>query len=629
MMKKSTLLLLSMAIAGSSIGQNRAVLQSSIANMSIKVSKLAVGNETIEAGANSPAAAGEPGDFAEDIVGDTEYDLQTNSSLCNRIVNHTDGISVVWTMAQTGGTFLDRGTGYNYWDNLLEAWGEQPTARIESDRTGWPSIAVTADGGEHIIAHNTNTNNLAISTRASAGTGSWTTTETLLPPVVADGNYWPRMVSSGADGNSLHVLSISYPQDPITEDFILYEGQAGAICYSRSTDSGSSFDKVHQVIDDIDSTFYFGFSSDDYAIDADGDEIGILIGGLATGMILLRSSDNGDTWAKTVVDTFPIPKYNYKTMISDIDGDMIADTIDCNDGSVSLLIDASGVTHCFWGLTSMLDDVIDEGIGYFPGRDGLAYWNDSRAIGDVDTIAFVVDQNGNGELDLPTGGTSTFPFGSYGTGLTSQPSAGIDEDGTLYLSYSSVVDASDDGSGRALRHTYLIESTDNGDSWSDPEDIYEDDFTECVFASIARKVDDCVHVLYLRDDQGGHSLSEDAAGNPTDPGNSGGDIVYTCVPRKAVGIQENIPLQSSLTAYSVYPNPFEGETQLFINLKEKTRITADVVDLTGRKVLELVNDEINSGRHTYTVNLENVTTGIYFVNLRLNNELYSQKVVKF
>jgi hypothetical protein len=118
---------------------------------------------------------------------------------------------------------------------------------------------------------------------------------------------------------------------------------------------------------------------------------------------------------------------------------------------------------------------------------------------------------------------------------------------------------------------------------------------------------------------------EDAAGNPTNPGNSGGEIVYTCVPRKAEGIQRNIPLQSSLTAYSVYPNPFESETQLFINLTEKIKITADLVDLTGSKVLELVNDEINSGRHTYTVNLENVTTGIYFVNLRLNNQLYSQK----
>lgn len=630
MMKKSTLFILPLALFGSAFAQNRATLPNSISTVKATSGKSFSGNESQQLSnpSTTPSTA-EAGEFAEEIIGDTKYDLQTNSSLCNRIVNHETGISATWTMSQTGGQYVDRGTGYNYWDRILDQWGSQPTTRIESDRNGWPSIAVNADGSEHVISHNTNTNNLIISSRAVAGTGAWTASETLLPPVIADGNYWPRMVAGGADGNSLHVLSISYPSDPVTEDWILYNGQAGAICYSRSTNSGASFDIVHEVIPAIDSTFYFGFSTDDYAIDANGDNVAILIGGLSAGVTLLSSTDNGDNWTKVVVDEFPIAKYDYKTMISDIDDDQIADTVECNDGSLSVLIDDNGTVHCFWGITRMLDDVIAEPYSYFPGWDGLAYWNTTRSVEDVDTIAFALDLNGNGTLDVPTTGSPTFRFGIYSTGLTSHPSAGIDADGVLYLSYSSVVDGSDDGAGRLLRHTYVMESGDNGDSWSPPVDIYEDDFSECAFASMARTVDDCIHILYQRDDQAGHSLSQDASGNQTDPGNTGGEIVYTCVPRDAVGIQELIPASSALSTFSVYPNPFQGQTQFFIDLKEQTRITASVVDLTGRTVLEIVSGELNQGRHNYVVEMESVTSGIYFVNLKLNDEMYSQKVVKF
>ena len=378
MMKKSTFFILGLAIAGSAFGQSRATIPSSVRNAAVKVTAPRTANESNAQVSNpSTSSAADAGDFAEEIVGDTKYDLQTNSSVCNRIVNHETGISTVWTMSQTGGQYADRGTGYNFWDRTADSWDSAPSERIEDDRTGWPSVAVTADGSEHFISHNTNTNNLVLGTRSTAGDGAWTTSETLLPPVVADGNYWPRMVSGGADGNSLHVLSISYPVDPVTEDWIFYEGQSGAICYSRSQDAGATFDIVHQVIDDIDSTFYFGFSSDDYAIDSDGDNVAILAGGLLAGVTLLTSTDNGDTWVKTVVDTFPIAKYDSQTMISDVDGDLVADTIECNDGSLSVLIDGNGTVHCYWGFTRTQDDVEADPPSYFPGWDVLAYWNSS------------------------------------------------------------------------------------------------------------------------------------------------------------------------------------------------------------------------------------------------------------
>ena len=76
----------------------------------------------------------------ETLIGTSTYDLQSNGSVQNRIVVHSDGtISAGWTMsAEYNTTYSDRGTGYNFFDGT--SWGTQPTSRLEASRGGWPSI---------------------------------------------------------------------------------------------------------------------------------------------------------------------------------------------------------------------------------------------------------------------------------------------------------------------------------------------------------------------------------------------------------------------------------------------------------------------------------------------------------
>ena len=51
-------------------------------------------------------------------LGNTYYDLQTNSSPGRRIVLHSDGtVSAVWTTSPDAGTgYPNRGSGYNHYD---------------------------------------------------------------------------------------------------------------------------------------------------------------------------------------------------------------------------------------------------------------------------------------------------------------------------------------------------------------------------------------------------------------------------------------------------------------------------------------------------------------------------------
>ncbi|MDQ3049214.1 MAG: glycoside hydrolase, partial [Bacteroidota bacterium] len=193
--------------------------------------------------------------FTTATIGTTEYQNQTNSSVCNRIIKSSDGtISATWTMAQLA-DWSDRGTGYNYFNGT--SWGAAPTVRIENIRTGFTNIGVTASGAEVVVAHEAT--NIHVASRSAKGTGTWSNTALGFPDV------WSRLSVGGSNGITLHVISqttgVGNPP---------FMGQDGAIAYSRSLDGGATWDKVRTVIPQIDSSFYLGFGGYAYSIDAKG-----------------------------------------------------------------------------------------------------------------------------------------------------------------------------------------------------------------------------------------------------------------------------------------------------------------------------------------------------------------------
>lgn len=110
-------------------------------------------------------------------IGNTLYQLQTNASVRNALFKSKDGsISAVWNYSpeyDATQAYPKRGTGYAYYNG--SSWTtENPSSRIESQRTGWPSIAVTTNNTEAIVSHNTTVDDLEFISRSSKGTGSWT-----------------------------------------------------------------------------------------------------------------------------------------------------------------------------------------------------------------------------------------------------------------------------------------------------------------------------------------------------------------------------------------------------------------------------------------------------------------------
>ena len=512
-MKKILLLSLLLSLGLIGFSQNRrATVSKSLQNQVSQ--KVQLGNDVSTGNAvNSPATVKlnhkSVKSINEDEIMQTKYDLQSNGSTpYGRFFIYDDGTrGAVTTMGFNTSNWPDRGTGYNYFDGT--SWGSEPQARIETVRTGWPQYSALGPNGEYVIAHAA-TGGLITSTRTTKGTGAWTA-GTLAAPTTPSGLSlsWPRMITSGTDHNTIHVIAITNPST------ILYQGLNGALAYSRSTDGGATWDKHNVVLDGMGSADYWGYGADVYSwIAPQGDNLAFIVSSPMQDLFVMKSADGGDTWEKTIIWEHPYPHWNGTTAV---------DTIYCPDGSAHGVFDNNGVLHVAFGIFRVLNGTTAGSYSFFRGYDGIGYWNENLPTWTGGTVAeqcnclnpetldqqgslvgYCQDLNGNGELDIV--GVS-----NYQVGMSSHPQLICDANNNLYLLYSGVIEGLDNGSLN-YRHIWGRGSSDGGQTWGDFIDFTGDllhQYDECVFPVIASKIVDnnYIHLIYQADTDPGMFLS--------------------------------------------------------------------------------------------------------------------------
>ncbi|MDA0890634.1 MAG: hypothetical protein O3A52_05730, partial [Bacteroidetes bacterium] len=445
--------------------------------------------------------------MTSEIIGWTTYDLQTNGSVQNRIAVHDDGtISAAWTMsAEFNTTYSDRGTGYNYFDGSNWIFSAPqppfPNPRLENSRVGWPSVIALGNGGERVITHSTQNSVLNQCSRASIGTGAWT--DAMIGEFYL---IWNRSAAGGLDGNTIHTIGLTEPTGG-TWTGSLYHGLNGALLYFRSQDGGSNWDIDTMLIPGMDTSSFLGFSGDDYAITAQGETVVIAYFNDWGDSFIMKSTDNGDTWTKTIFLDFPVDKYAIDEGL-DLDNDDTLDYVYSTDNCGALILDDFGDAHVFYGVMQYRDDdLTDASSSWFPGTNGIAYWNES--FGPDTTPATVQDtslwysdmMNNHWIVQAPDLNGDSIVFGIDSTGTyalyyksqASMPSAGIAANGDLYLSFSGYTETIDNGT-QVFRHIYVTKSEDGGTTWKTPVDVTPHDdwagMQECVYGSMSPIVDD-------------------------------------------------------------------------------------------------------------------------------------------
>ena len=558
---------------------------------------------------------------SETTIGGTTYDLQTNLAVANRIYAYPDGTkAAVWTMGFAAPAYADRGTGYNYFNGT--SWGTDPTSRIEPVRTGWPAYCPLG-AGELVVAHDF-VSGLQVSKRAVRGTGSWTTSF-VAAPAGATKVSWPRAVTSG---NTIHVIAVSG---------VAYQGLNLALLYYRSTDGGTSWD-VPRILPGLDAASlgaatgksFSGFNGDSYAFAAPkGDTIAFAVAEPMGGIWIMKSFDNGANWTKTTVFTVPVLTVAPSPVIPSI------------DGSISVTLDNQGAAHIVVGRMLVSDDDYSvAGNTYYPYTDGLIYWKegmpqlDTTQLGNLDVletngnlIGYMTDYNGNAEIDFPGVGSGQFPFGLYGTSLSSMGQIIIDEYNMIYVTFSScredLINLGATPNAQLYRHLYYIEKGNESNIWSNSHDLNDDiihSYDECVFASLAYSAHSgfgsLLNIVYQVDPEPGTSAGPDA----DVPGEN--YITYlTIIPPmslKPVDISKNV---------MVSPNPATDFANVLVSLIDSKRVEVSIYNIVGELVMTYNYGQQTTGYHTYKVNTSSLPSGMYLFTVKIGNEVTSRKVV--
>jgi hypothetical protein len=564
------------------------------------------------------------------VIGKTSYDLQTNASIARRILLHDDGtVSAVWTTAPVGEpNWPTRGSGYNF--KSTTGFGPAVSSRLETDRTGWPNIAVLEKSGtkhEMVMGHISATGGWVLSKNTAIGNSSFPTQTKVLQQLNNKVAIWGRIGTN--QKQTIHLISNYFASTADGVPVVTLKGVASPTTYSRSLDGGTTWDKQFITLPGYDSTRTVAGGGDNYAIDVKDNMVAVVIGGMGEDVALYKSTDGGDNFTRIVVEAFEFSPWNGKKLVP------TATPAATSDGSYDVLIGNDNKIHVFFGRSFVADaDTTADGYNFFPATTALMHWTEgwdsvNRCGGAID-----YDQSGTLEItnetfafpdaqgNLPANVSSATRYGS--TSLVSFPSSSMDANGNLYVVFSAPDEGSLSPFNANYRDLYVSVSTDGGISWKPQQNITgaARASKENVFASVAKRADNFLHLIYQEDDLPGTNLQNNGTSN-THP-NDEQKIIYKAIPvADILGglVKDPTSVQKVSNDPKIFfvsqnqPNPFSSETNAIIYMRDGSDLTLQVSDITG-KVIKTENLGYHSaGNHSVSINADGLTSGIYLYTL--------------
>ncbi len=84
---------------------------------------------------------------------------------------------------------------------------------------------------------------------------------------------------------------------------------------------------------------------------------------------------------------------------------------------------------------------------------------------------------------------------------------------------------------------------------------------------------------------------------------------------------------NTLLGLQVFPNPSNGLTRISLNAPENGKLSLNLIDVLGREVASVYNGSVNTGAQTYTVDVNIIDAGIYFLQINYNERTSAIKLV--
>lgn len=668
-MKKVFLLSLGLILGLGAFAQNR-VMKNDVRQGVAKAKVAAVGNETTtEASTYAPQAASSVVinrytslEYAETMY--STYDLQSNGFVANRMYQMPNGsVAVAATMSHEDNlTASDRGTGYNFYSN--GAWDDEPEARIESFKTGWPSIARYGESGEILLAHGNN--GMQCYVREVAGEGEWQHKGALPAypegyPYTTEYATWPRVVTCGPNNNI--IVAVAALQHSISSD----ETDVRTVMW-RSEDA-TNWTCTYGPLADLPTPYHIGnFSADDYAMASHGNTVALIYAGCLTNSVwMFKSEDCGLTWNTTRVWEHPFEGHELDEEGLDY-GDTLympmnaAITIDNND-VVHVALNTFEMTH--------LAETQPGYYSYYYGRavDGILYWNDTQdpihdtehpeyigtvyeshfaqpnqfhaarlwwPIADdpgyvhmladstkwIGYIPMFYDQQGS----LIEWNKDLFYTDNYHQkiwGASGHPALSCDPDGNLACAFSSPCTARTDGTYyyRSIFASYRL--AENG-YWDQVVDDLTDDvmlmYSENLFTvAVPNTISNGEFWFACQsDDEVGFAWGGSDTNPATQTSTTENNIIAFKVIPEGLSVAETEAVD---VVYNIYPNP--ATDHVVVCSAMDANATISFVNIAGQTVKSF-NKDLTIGENGINIDLE---SGVYFCTINANGFSKTVKVI--
>ena len=76
-----------------------------------------------------------------------------------------------------------------------------------------------------------------------------------------------------------------------------------------------------------------------------------------------------------------------------------------------------------------------------------------------------------------------------------------------------------------------------------------------------------------------------------------------------------------------YPNPFNPSTTIKFSLPKASHVDLSIYNLLGEKVIEVLNEFMNTGHHEKNINLQTLSSGIYVYKLNAGDFMQTKKMI--